>query len=117
MADARRRTRDRLRLWGLAEDTCDLTVLIVSELVTNAVRHTASTAVLCQVRSSTDGLVHVEVQDEGTCGPKPRKLVPGPDAESGRGLLLVDALTEDWGIRTADPAAGRTVWATLRAMA
>jgi anti-sigma regulatory factor (Ser/Thr protein kinase) len=116
IADARRCTRDLLRLWGLGEEICDLAVLVISELVTNAVRHTASTAIMCQVRS-TDRLVHVEVKDEGAGSSTPRKLAPDADAESGRGLLLVDTLTDAWGVRSSDPDGGRTVWATFRSMA
>lgn len=119
VADARRRTRDRLHLWGFAGEICDLTVLVVSELVTNAVRHTASRAVVCQVRS-TGSLVHVEVQDEGAAKRRPRKLTPGVESEGGRGLLLVDTLTESWGVRSSAPGTGggpgRTVWATLRSV-
>jgi anti-sigma regulatory factor (Ser/Thr protein kinase) len=79
----------------------------VSELVTNSVLHAASTT---RVVVAVDrDCVRVEVHDADATLPVPRR--PGPDTVTGRGLLLVDALTDRWGAeRTGD---GKVVWFEL----
>ena len=93
---ARLHTRLVLREWGLAA-LSDSTELLLSELVTNAVR--ASRAVWHDaVRMwlvSDLGRVVVFVWDASP--QPPARADPGEDAESGRGLLLVEALSERWG--------------------
>ena len=84
----------------------DLT-LIVSELVTNAVRYGAP-PVRVQV-TADDATVTVAVHDSSPGGPVLRS--PGPDAEGGRGLLLIDLLALEHGVQ-ADPP-GKAVWAAL----
>jgi len=88
--------------------------LIISELVTNAVRH-AGTDVDVGALLRGDYL-HLTVHDESPQA----AVVPGMDVAGagvqhtgGRGLYLVDVLTTAWGVRYADD--GKTVWATLRA--
>jgi serine/threonine-protein kinase RsbW len=78
--------------------------LLVSELVTNAVRHGASDpheSILVRAHR-TDGAVRVEVCDEGGGfahrGEAPPSMQPG-----GRGLLLVDTLASRWGVRPGHP--------------
>jgi anti-sigma regulatory factor (Ser/Thr protein kinase) len=78
--------------------------LLVSELVTNAVRHGASDpheSILMRARR-TDGAVRVEVCDEGQGfderGEAPPTMKPG-----GRGLLLVDKLASRWGVMPGQP--------------
>src|SRR5713226_3689142 len=92
--------------WGLG-DLAETIELVVSELVTNAVQasvdhngrpcYTPDTGLACiHLRLSTDGLVAlVEVWDENFQQPTPTQA--SPDDESGRGLMLVDALAERWG--------------------
>lgn len=82
-------------------------VLLVSELATNAVRHAASAFVLSIERS--DGAVRVEVADEGDGSPteQPHDI----EAPSGRGLQIVDALADEWGV-TQRPG-GKAVWFTI----
>src|SRR5689334_8767648 len=88
----------------------DLLQLIVSELVTNCVRHgnlSASEGVVLTVRLLRDH-VRVEVEDCGsgfTAGPRP---VPQPDAEGGRGLFIVQELADRWGV---DVDGQTVVWA------
>ena len=89
------------------EDVRDDVTLVVSEMVTNAVRH-ASPPVALELQEE-DGLVHIAVRDGSPDAPAPR-AAPS-DAEGGRGLLLVDLLCEDHGVRPDPP--GKTVWATL----
>jgi anti-sigma regulatory factor (Ser/Thr protein kinase) len=83
-------------------------VLVVSELVTNAVRH-SSLAMLGISR--TDGCVRVEVDDEDGGDPT---LTPDPHAgaSSGRGLLIIEQLVTRWGWNRL-PGGGKRVWCEL----
>ncbi|WP_344021806.1 ATP-binding protein [Streptomyces luteireticuli] len=113
VAEARRRVLARLREWGVDETACDDAQLVVSELFTNAVRHTDSDKVSCQVRVSP-ALLRIEVADHGCASTEPRARCSGADEESGRGLLLVGALSQAWGVRPDDGGGrGRVVWADL----
>lgn len=110
-AGARRLTRDRLAVWKLRDDLRDTAALIVSELVTNAVVHTASALVVCELRR-LDHLLRIAVQDQGRLSGGP-KLRASSDDEHGRGLFLVDALSQAWGSHDAEDASGRVVWSEL----
>ena len=81
--------------------------LLVSELVGNALRHSACAPVMrIEVES---GCVRVAVQDDSP--DLPQIQAANPDADGGRGLLLVDALATSWGCsRTPE---GKRVWFTL----
>ncbi|GAA1510911.1 hypothetical protein GCM10009730_14260 [Streptomyces albidochromogenes] len=111
VAAARRLTRQQLTQWGVGEDTCDTAALIVSELFTNAVLHTASERVVCELRDS-DGRLRVAVKDQGRRPTGPRLRHAGDD-EHGRGLQLVDTLSSFWGTRDAADGPGRIVWAEV----
>lgn len=109
-AQARRLTRARLTGWSVCEDTCDTAALVISELVTNAIVHTASTHVVCELHDHDD-LVRIAVRDEG-CAPGEHHPSPRrPEEEHGRGLLLIDALCRAWGAQ--ESGAGLLVWAEL----
>ncbi len=110
-AQARHLTRARLNGWSVCEDTCDTAALVVSELVTNAIVHTASRHIVCELHDD-DELVRIAVRDEG-CAPGQPHPSDGqrPDDEHGRGLLLVDALCDAWGAHEHGP--GLLVWAEL----
>ena len=85
--------------------------LLVSELVTNSVRHAdsdADAAVRLEVRVCSD-LVRIEVRDRGG-GFAPVPRVEGQDEGSGWGIFLVDQLAERWGVKTNDWA---LVWCEL----
>jgi serine phosphatase RsbU (regulator of sigma subunit)/anti-sigma regulatory factor (Ser/Thr protein kinase) len=102
VAHARRLATDQLRAWGLsaAEFT---TELVVSELVTNAIRHGEPPIQLRLIRD--DGIV-CEVADASSTAPhlqRSRAL-----DEGGRGLLLVCELAESWGTRQT--TTGKTIW-------
>jgi hypothetical protein len=110
-AQARRLTRARLNGWSVCEDICDSAALVVTELVTNAIVHTASSHIVCELHDG-DELVRIAVRDEG-CAPgevHPSVAQRGEE-EHGRGLLLVDALCHAWGAHEHGP--GLLVWAEL----
>ncbi|MEU9922809.1 ATP-binding protein [Streptomyces griseoluteus] len=109
-AQARRLARTRLAGWSVCADTCESAVLVVSELVTNAVVHTASSRVVCEL-ADHDGLVRIAVRDEGCAPGEPHPAQQRPDEEHGRGLLLVAALCRAWGAQEYGP--GLLVWAEL----
>ncbi|MGW0612072.1 ATP-binding protein [Streptomyces sp. NPDC002788] len=110
-AQARRLTRARLTGWSVCEDTCDSAALVVSELVTNAIVHTASTHIVCELHDGED-LVRIAVRDEGCAPGQPDAAGrTRPEDEHGRGLLLVDALCHAWGAHEHGP--GLLVWAEL----
>ncbi|MFJ4921998.1 ATP-binding protein [Streptomyces sp. NPDC088725] len=122
VAAARRRIRLRLRGRRVSENLCDTAELVVSELVTNAVLHTASSKISCEMHV-LPGRVRLEVNDQGgesavrgghSTGRPLAAHCPDHQAEGGRGLLLVDRMAEAWGVRANQHGAGRTVWAMLR---
>jgi hypothetical protein len=109
-AQARHLTRARLTGWAVCEDTCDTAELIVSELVTNAIVHTASRHVVCELHDGGD-LVRIAVRDEGCAPGEPHSSPQRPEEEHGRGLLLVAAMCTAWGAQETGP--GLLVWADL----
>nr|BFD85444.1 hypothetical protein StreXyl84_48450 [Streptomyces sp. Xyl84] len=109
-AQARRLTRRRLTGWSVCEDTCDTAALVVSELVTNAIVHTASNQIVCELLDGDD-LVRISVRDEGCAPGEPHPSPQRPEEEHGRGLLLVEALCHAWGAQEQGP--GLVVWAEL----
>lgn len=110
VAQARHLTRARLAGWAVSEDTCDTAVLVVSELVTNAIVHSASERVVCELHDDDD-LVRIAVRDEGCAPGEPHPSPQRPEEEHGRGLLLVAAVCRSWGAQ--DTAPGLLVWADL----
>jgi anti-sigma regulatory factor (Ser/Thr protein kinase) len=93
---------------GLNEQTLEDVRLIVSELVTNAVKHGPDGQV--KVRLRRDGrMIRGEVEDEGTStfGLR-RKIRVGPDG--GLGLHLVETLSDRWGVE----AGSSRVWFEIR---
>ncbi|WP_435801904.1 ATP-binding protein [Streptomyces avermitilis] len=114
VAQARRLTRARLTHWQVPEDTCDSAALVVSELVTNAIVHTASEHVVCELHDG-DELVRIAVRDEGCAPGEPHPSPQRPDEEHGRGLLLIGSLCRAWGALERGP--GLLVWADLPRLA
>jgi Histidine kinase-like ATPase domain len=100
----------RLTGWSVCADTCDSAALVISELVTNAIVHTASSRVVCELHDQVD-TVRIAVRDEGCAPGEPHPSPQRPEEEHGRGLLLVDALCLSWGAQ--EQGSGLLVWAEL----
>ncbi|GEB57165.1 hypothetical protein GCM10017674_78550 [Streptomyces gardneri] len=114
---ARMAARTTLRCWGLPKETAEGVALVVTELVSNAVRH-ASLANLesperchLMLELTTPDTIRVTVYDSSPRRPVLRH--PGDDDTSGRGLYLVAALAANWGVRPVTD--GKAVWAVLKA--
>jgi DNA-binding NarL/FixJ family response regulator len=105
--DARAFAQSTLAEWNVV-DIVDDVLLVITELVNNAVTHALSE---CELRMSISPLsLRVEVIDQGSGTPDP--LPPSSTRNHGRGLHLIDALTAAWGF---EPIAegGKMVWAEL----
>ncbi|WP_405013939.1 ATP-binding protein [Kitasatospora sp. NBC_01539] len=103
----RRRLRTALDRWGVPE-LADTAELLTSELVTNALVHTGHGAVFDAVLTP-DQRLRIEVRDAAATVPGRR--APGEYATSGRGLLLVEALADDWGVQLRGD--GKVTWFEL----
>ncbi|MFG2944670.1 ATP-binding protein [Streptomyces adustus] len=96
--------------WGLDQDAAETGALLMSELVTNAIRHGHSHSVRVIAEQPTPDRLRVTVVDKSRrCMPELQH--PGPDALGGRGLLLVDLLSDRWG--TDLLPWGKRVWAEI----
>ncbi|MEU0842298.1 ATP-binding protein [Streptomyces sp. NPDC005962] len=102
--------------WGAGPDAVETGELVLSELVTNAMRVRVPRDRLVGVRIAwlmEDGLLRLEVSDAGDG--KPEVRTPGGDETGGRGLLLVEALAHRWGCEERACGIGKTVWVELKA--
>ncbi|GGZ85477.1 ATP-binding protein [Streptomyces echinoruber] len=129
--EARRFTRGTLEQWHVGERFDDI-CLVVSELVTNALRHALPASAASPVRAAGEvaapgglppvrlhlmlwtGRLVCAVRDPSYDGP----VASDPDdcsAESGRGLFLVDSFSDGWGWHPlSGPVGGKVVWALFR---
>ncbi len=116
---ARHRMRDQLRTGGVAESVIDDAVLILSELLSNACKHgrplgealAGDGDVRAAWRVDSGGRLTVEVTDGG--GPtRPVPATPSVTAHGGRGLNIITALANDWGVRD-DTRGEVTVWVVV----
>ena len=116
VAETRRILRDHLRLWGVP-GLVDTAELLATELVTNALQHTAGGAVLtATLTPGPEHLLRVEVRDYADRRPRVGTPESGGDhGTSGRGLLLVAALADAWGVSSQDR--GKMVWFELSSVA
>lgn len=100
---ARRFVAAALETWGCTE-LADTVLLLVSEVVTNAILYARSESEL--VLRFSGGVLRVEVADESAQMPTKKRYAD--DAATGRGLVLVENLADSWGTEAAD--GGKTVW-------
>lgn len=108
----RHRFRREAAAWGLPEETAEVAELLLSEVLTNAVRHAHAPGRDVLTRCVLlPTLLRVEVSDAGDGLPVPREAAP--DAESGRGLTLLTALATTWSTTPRPYAIGKTVTFTL----
>lgn len=105
--------------WGHPDDSGvnETLTLIAAELCANAVRHGRVPGRDFHVRLAVEpdgGRLRLEVSDTRTeRRPALAAAHPDPEAESGRGLLLVTTLADDWGVTDRRHGSGKTVWACL----
>ncbi|MFB6671037.1 ATP-binding protein [Streptomyces sp. NPDC056390] len=105
--EARRALRELLDEWGPSERS-ETAELLTSELVTNALVHTDHDAVL----TATVGPKRLRVEVRDFVGRRPKLRVPvADDGTNGRGLVLVQALADAWGVRAL--GVGKVVWFEL----
>lgn len=106
IGDARRFARDQMKSWGLAS-IADNAILMISELVTNAILHGGEGAIL--TLTVDDLKVRAEVRDSSPAMPVVRGY--SATATTGRGMVIVDALSASWGTYAVD--GGKVVWFEL----
>ncbi|MET7702305.1 ATP-binding protein [Streptomyces sp. NPDC005485] len=101
-----------LRAWDLPPGSIDTAAHLVAELAANAATHGRLPGRDFRLAlHATSAVLRIEVTD--TRGDDlPRRQPPPPDAVSGRGLLLVEALADRWGVELG-PVPRKTVWAEL----
>jgi anti-sigma regulatory factor (Ser/Thr protein kinase) len=92
-------------------DVVDVAVLLVSELVTNAVRYGTAPAAL-EIDCDETHVLQVRVSDASRALPSLGDA--GPDDEGGRGLAIVERLSDVWGVEAH--VGGKTVWFRLASM-
>jgi anti-sigma regulatory factor (Ser/Thr protein kinase) len=98
-AAAARRVLDGFR-GRLEEDVIERSAVVVTEVVTNSVKHaglTAAQPIDLNIRVFA-GCLRIEVTDKGTAGFDPVATLPNPGQNSGRGFWMVDQLTDRWGV-------------------
>ncbi|MEW1718687.1 ATP-binding protein [Streptomyces sp. NPDC093109] len=109
---ARQHVESLLTEWKLAAGLVEVATLITSEFTTNVVQHARGTGEFFELGvRRRDGVLVVEVSDSFQWR-MPELRRPDDEDLGGRGLLLVDALADTWGVRPRDP--GKTAWAQLR---
>jgi anti-sigma regulatory factor (Ser/Thr protein kinase) len=106
---ARKWVSEVSRKWGLGDDYVARTV--ITELVTNVHKHTSTESIVLRLLLR-DGYTVVEVEDRSDEIPVVRE--ESGTAESGRGLLMLSMLVEEWGYRALGEG-GKVTWARLHA--
>ncbi|MFF4011431.1 ATP-binding protein [Streptomyces sp. NPDC001717] len=108
---ARQLAAAQLTDWGLPFDDA---AQVVAELASNAVTHGRVPGRRFRLRlTATGATLRIEVSDtRGESEPRSTNELPPHDAESGRGLVIVAALADKWGV-TRGPVPLKTVWAEI----
>ncbi|MFE3068634.1 SpoIIE family protein phosphatase [Streptomyces sp. NPDC059247] len=106
LSSARHMIRAAVRAWG-AEDRADEIELAADELMTNALMHTDGGAILTlRIPGGPERRIRVEVEDRSSALPRRREA--GEAGVSGRGLLLVEQISDVWGVEPR--GGGKCVW-------
>ncbi|MEY9490439.1 serine phosphatase RsbU (regulator of sigma subunit)/anti-sigma regulatory factor (Ser/Thr protein kinase) [Streptomyces calvus] len=106
LSETRRLIRTAVAGWG-ARDRADEIELVADEMITNVLMHTeGSAAVTVRMLTGSERRVRVEVED--TSSALPRRREAGEAGVSGRGLLLIEVLTDAWGVEAR--GGGKCVW-------
>lgn len=110
VSGVRRQIRELLHDWADAEQV-DSAVLMVSEMVTNVLVHTDGDALLMAEAVGELGARRLRIEVADASDELPHKRHPGEMASSGRGVLLLEMLADDWGV---DPRGeGKSTWFEL----
>lgn len=115
-AIARRLARAACATWALPDEVTESVALVASELASNAVRHARGPSVRVIVDRPSPDRVYVAIIDRAPWS-FPELRTPKPEELCGRGLLLIEALSERWGYDRLGPAGrpwGKRCWATLK---
>jgi anti-sigma regulatory factor (Ser/Thr protein kinase) len=107
IAVARQHLRDLLHDWP-DEEQRDAAVLLLSEVLTNVLVHTDANALLVAEVSGNPGERHIRVEVTDSGDDLPHKRRPGEMASSGRGLMLIELLSDAWGV--APRGEGKSIW-------
>jgi hypothetical protein len=108
IAGLRQIVGDQLKSWGIP-DLTDQAQLAVTELAANVVRHVGENTPAALVMDLDDNHLSLELHDTSATLPRLRRAAP--DAESGRGLSLLAAISVDWG--SVPTPTGKAVWCKL----
>jgi anti-sigma regulatory factor (Ser/Thr protein kinase) len=106
---ARHLARELLRAWQAPQDVADVE-LLVTELVANVVDHVGGESVLSLELDYSDGWLRIAVADGSAVRPVVGQLCG--DQPRGRGMQIVAAIADDWGVEDVD--GGKRVWFVLR---
>ena len=108
--DARGHVRRVCRRWQIDDEAREAAEIVVTELVTNAVEHAESAAVVEVERRPSSFRLTVRDYDLSVV---PQAHLPDPTSPRGRGLAMVAAVARDWGVEPHDD--GKTIWAEMAA--
>ncbi|MFJ4188315.1 ATP-binding protein [Kitasatospora sp. NPDC089509] len=110
--EARREVRSTAARWGVAGEALNDMTSIAGELLANAAEHGGPGQPRATLSlEPAEHRLHIEVADECTRCPAVTARIGDDQAEEGRGLLMVDALADEWGVDRS--ATGKVVWADL----
>ncbi|MFF8968873.1 SpoIIE family protein phosphatase [Streptomyces sp. NPDC014995] len=110
VAEARRQVRELLHDWA-CDDQIDSAVLLLSEMLTNVLVHTDADALLLAEVTGGSGGRRMRIEVTDTSDDLPHKRRPGELASSGRGLVLIELLADEWGV--SPRGEGKTIWFEL----
>ncbi|MFE5947492.1 ATP-binding protein [Streptomyces sp. NPDC056480] len=108
-------TRRVLGRWQISQDNAEAVVLVVSELVTNAIEHALRPINVHLHREHVGNRVWVGVSDGGPATHSGTQTAACTEDEHGRGLAIVSAIAESHGVHV-HPAGGTTRWASINAV-